>query len=184
MLLAITSRVAKRGESKRLLHRGRIPAILYGKGKETHPISLCKREFMGYLRNLSYNALSTSLFTLQDEEERQFGAIVKAISYDPITHGVRHLDFLFCDENQRVRVNVPLQFEGMDSCEGIKLGGSLHKKRRHVRLSGFLRDLPTSISVDVSSLHLNQSKKVRDLSLPRSVSLITPAQCICATIAK
>ena len=185
MKLQIMPRAAKKkSELTKLRREGFIPAILYVKGKEGEALTINSSEFGTYLRRVKSGHLPTTIFTLVDSHGKERRVIVKDIQYNIITYDVTHLDLEQLEEDVKIKVKIPIECVGMDSCQGIKLGGVLRQVIRHVQISCFPKDLPSSFELDIKSLSLGQSKRLTDLEIPKTVRPLSNLNEVAAVIVK
>ena len=155
--------------SRRLRHGGEVPAILYGAGKAPVPITLDHTQFSLGLQN---EAFYSHVLTVNVD-----GNVEKAILRDLHRHPhkpvILHADFQRVIEDEEIRVNVPLHFEGEDVAFGVKQqGGHVSHLMTEVEVSCLPGNLPEYIDVDVSSLQLNESIRLSELALPDGVLLV------------
>lgn len=175
--------IDKKSEKNQIRQRGDIPAVLYCNGKENQNIAVSGSDFNKALRSISQGHLPTTVFELEGEGFKS-SVIVKDIHYAVTTYDVLHLDLLVLDEKQKVKVNVPVQFTGVAECNGIKLGGFLRQIIRHVQVECFPKDLPSHFTLDVEKLGIKQSKRVKDIEVPKDVKSLAPLNEVVVVIAK
>jgi large subunit ribosomal protein L25 len=158
-----------KGASRRLLRAGRLPAILYGGGQEATAISLGQNEI---LRNLENEAFFSHVLTIH-LGGRQEKAVLRDMQRHPAKPVILHLDLQRVNEDEAVHMRVPLHFVGEGVAPGIKLqGGVASHLLTEVEVECLPSALPEYIDVDMSSLGLNESLRVSDLTLPEGVSLL------------
>lgn len=185
MKLNVQARVAKqKGQNNRLRREGKIPAVLYSQGKPGEAIAVEGEIFLSLLRTLEPGHLPTTVITLVDKNGKERKALIKDIQYEPTTYQVEHLDFEELHRDVTVDVKVPIHFTGKEQCPGIKLGGVLRQVIRHYRVRCFPNKLPTYFELDVSSMNMKQSKRLREIQLPEGVKGLTPANEVAVVIAK
>jgi large subunit ribosomal protein L25 len=147
---------------------GKIPAVFYGRKEASTPISLVEVDFMKAWRQ----AGESSIVVLKGEGE-EHEALIHDIDLDPVSGKVRHADFYVIEKGKAVQVSVPLEFEGVSPAVK-ELGGTLVKVIHELEIEAFPKDLPHSITVDISSLVNFESQiKASDIKLPNGVKLIT-----------
>lgn len=183
-LQTITRLADKKSESKKLRREGFIPAILYVKEKEGENIAIPSSEFSAHLRKLRQGHLPNTIFTLVDEKGTERRAIVKEIQYKPTTYDVLHLDFEELIADKPINLKVPIECVGALECPGVKLGGVLRQVIRHLRISCLPKDIPELFDLDVTSLSMNQSKRLSDLSIPNTIKPIGDLKQVAAVIVK
>jgi large subunit ribosomal protein L25 len=154
--------------SRRIRREGMIPAILYGEGAASVPLVLNKKDLITILR--SESGENTIFRIAFDSEERD--VMIKDMQIDPTTDELLHADLIQIAMDKLIRVNVPLNLVG--EAFGVKTeGGFVDFMTRELEVECLPADIPESISVDISSLHLHQSLKVSDIAPPADVKLIT-----------
>jgi len=159
-----------KGAVRKLRAAGRIPAILYGQGKESVPLTLDPRALEKVLKTGGANAL----LDLTVEGRTDLGspvALVKELQRHPIRGTILHADLYAVDLTKTVEVEVPIHLLG--KAKGIDFGGILEHSLREVALECLPRSIPAAIEVDVSNMEIGDVIHVRDLVLPTGVSLVT-----------
>jgi len=174
----------KKSELNTLRREGKIPAVLYVRGKESEPLFLEQSTFLSTLRQIKEGHLPTSKFTLVTEEGKEIPVLVKDIQYKPTTYEIIHLDFEELLPDVKVRAKVPIECVGAIDCVGIKLGGVLRQVVRNLPIECLPGDLPECFELDVKELGLNESKKLKDLNLPSTVRPLADLRQVAVVIAK
>ncbi|MFT5319555.1 MAG: large subunit ribosomal protein L25, partial [Chlamydiales bacterium] len=108
MKLNIKKRAAaSKGETNIMRRNGNIPSIVYAEGKPGDNIEVIGAEFAAISRAMKPGHLPTTIFTLKNEEGKEYQAIVKGIDYHPTTYNILHLDFVKLIDDVKVNVKVP-----------------------------------------------------------------------------
>ena len=158
-----------KGASRRLRRMGRVPAILYGAGKDPVPLSVDHNELLKQLEN---EAFYSHILTIEVGGKKE-QAILKDLQRHPAKPFVMHLDFMRVSAGEKIRVNVPLHFVGGDVAPGVKIGGGIVTHAvTEVEIVCLPKDLPEYIEVDLSNLELGQSLHLSDIDLPKGVELV------------
>jgi large subunit ribosomal protein L25 len=154
-----------------------IPAVFYGMGKETTPVSISTIEFKKVWREAGES--SPIKISLSDGD---IDALIHEVQVDPVTSEPIHADFLAIDMKKKISVNIPLEFEGISLA--VKSGlGNLVKVLHEVEVEALPSDLPHNLVVDISTLAtLDDQIFVSDLKLPAGVALITDSNEVVASI--
>ena len=185
MKLTVSKRTHnKKSEAKVLRREGNIPAVIYSGGKEGEAISIKLSEYRHHLSQIKRGHLPTTIFTLVDEQGNERRAIVKDIQYHVTTYDVLHLDFEELQDDSLVNVKVPIEFIGAADCVGVKLGGVLRQVIRHLRVRCLPKDIPTSFGVDVKSLNMKDTKRLRDIVIPEGVRPMANMDEVVVVVAK
>ena len=134
---------------------GRIPAVIYGTDGNTH-LTLDPMD----MRPLVY----TPQFKLAEVnvDGNAQKCIVKDVQFHPVTDEILHVDFLKLEDGRMVKVEVPVNITGV--APGVKVGGKLIKKLRKVKIKTLAENLISSMDLDVSTLELGSSRRVRDIA--------------------
>ncbi len=144
-----------------------IPAVFYGKGVESTPITLSYSEF----KKVWKEAGTSALIELEGVGEMK-EAIIKDIDIHPVTSQVRHIDFYVIERGKLMEATVALEFVG-ESPAVKNLGGVLTKVMHELKIEVLPRNLPSQIEVDISSLEeLNSQIATKDLKLPEGVTVL------------
>ena len=178
MEFEVYSRKSGSSISRQLRRKQLIPAIVYGPGQKSIPLSLDIRSAEKY----SKKEYENKIFTFKSDEESLNGLKVlkKDISYHKLTRKPLHMDFFSLDMSKKVRVNVEIHFTGKS--KGVKESGGLFNIiRRNVEVECLPAQIPESFSIDINPLDINQNFHVSDLEIPENIKLITsPKSSLCA----
>jgi large subunit ribosomal protein L25 len=184
MKLTVKERaIGEKSKVKEIRRDGDIPAILYAAGQAGETILVGGVEFGAAMRSVKPGMLPTTVFELA-MNKKMIKAIIKDIQYHPTTYKVLHLDFQDLSGDSPIIVKVPVECVGMADCMGIKLGGFLRQVLRYVKVQCLPKDMPNAFTLDVKELGFRQSKRLRDLELPKGVRLVGNEDDVIAVIAK
>lgn len=157
------------GASRRLRRAGKVPAILYGAGKD--PVSL-SIEHDPLWHHTRHEAFFTSVLTIKIDGKIVDQAIVRDLHMHPYKPRVSHLDLQRVSATERLHLPVPLHFIGQETAPGVKLeGGLIAHLMTEVDVSCLPSQLPEFLTVDVSNLHVGDSVHLSNLTLPDGVVL-------------
>jgi len=169
-----------KGASRRLRHEGKVPAILYGGDAGARALTLSHQKLMVMLDNERFYS---TILNLKVGDQSQ-AAILKDVQRHPYKNAVMHIDFQRVDENEKIRISIPLHFTGAAVSPGVKSqGGIVSHMRNEVEVSCLPKDLPEFIEVDISGLSLNESIHLSQLKIPAGVALIDLAKEDAAVVA-
>ncbi|MFA6257896.1 MAG: 50S ribosomal protein L25 [Candidatus Paceibacterota bacterium] len=150
-----------------LRKEGEIPAVFYGAGKDTTSISIPTVEFKKVWRDAGESsAIQVKVL------DKNIDVLIHEVQVDPVNGEPIHVDFLAIDMKKKIRVNVPLEFEGIS--DAVKSGiGNLVKVMHEFEVEALPSDLPHNLVVDISKLKtLNDQIFVSDVKLPAGVVVI------------
>ena len=161
-----------KGASRRLRHAGKIPAIMYGGDQDPESLTLSHNEV---IRNLENEAFYSHILTIKISggETR---AVLRDLQRHPSKPFVLHMDLQRVKESEKIKMIVPLHFNGEDVSPGIKGGGMVSRELTEVQIECLPKDLPEYIEVDISGLDVGDSLHLTDLSMPDGVILLELAR--------
>jgi large subunit ribosomal protein L25 len=169
-----------KGASRRLRHEGKVPAILYGGHSEARALTLSHQKLLIMLENERFYS---TILSLKVGDQTQ-AAILKDVQRHPFKNAIVHIDFQRVEDNQKIRINVPLHFVGAAVSPGVKSqGGMVSHMRNDVEVSCLPKDLPEFIEVDLSGLSINESIHLSQLKVPAGVELLALAKEDAAVVA-
>jgi len=154
--------------SRRIRKGGMIPAILYGEGVDNVPLVVSKTDIIHILKSESgENTIFRIAFNSKETD-----VMIKALQIDPTTDELVHADLIRIMMDKAIRVQVPVEVTG--EAIGVKSeGGFTDFMMREVEVECLPRNIPESLTVDISGLHLHQSVKAAELVIPEGVKLLT-----------
>jgi len=149
--------------------KGLIPGVVYGGGKDPVPIAVDPKKIIQILRS-ERGQNSILLFSLKGTKAQRH-VMVKDFQVNPVSNELIHADFTRIMMDQKVRVDVPLVFEGM--AMGVKnQGGLMDVIMREVAVESLPSDIPDRIHVDLSPLKIGDSVKISDLQVSDKVKIM------------
>lgn len=162
---------AGKGASRRLRDAGKVPAIVYGGGRNPSMIALDHNEL---LKHLEHEAFYSHVLTLYVDGARE-SCVLKDLQRHPARPMVMHLDLQRVRADERIRMHVPLHFENEAVAPGVKQGGAVSHHLTEVDVSCLPKDLPEYVAVDMSGMGLNTTLRLSQLELPAGVELVALA---------
>lgn len=162
VLKANTRKASGTGSARSLRRDGMVPAVIYGKGKEELFISLTQKEVQ-LLQN-KFTFFSTPLVV--EVDGKKYNVLPKAVSLHPVTDMVEHVDFVFLDGVDTVKVKVPLLFTGRDKSVGLKRGGVFNIVQRSLEVKVSPKNIPSVIEVNIADVGIGIPVRFKDISLP------------------
>ena len=156
-----------KGASRRLRREEKLPAIVYGAGKEPSAISLNIHEITHLLEN---DDAFTSVLDLSIDKKVE-PVIIKDLQRHPAKNTVTHVDLLRINMKQTIVTSIPLNFTGSDDNEAVRLGAILNQFVNTVEVSCLPADMPNGIEVDISNLAIGDHISLTGISMPEGVTL-------------
>jgi large subunit ribosomal protein L25 len=156
-----------KGASRRLRRAGKVPAIMYGGGKDPESLTLSHNEV---LRNLEHEAFYSHILTIKVGGS-DTSVILRDMQRHPSRPVVMHMDLQRISAREKLKTNVPLHFAGEDTAPGVKAGGLVSHELTEVAVECLPKDLPEFIEVDIAALDIGDSIHLSELVVPDGVTL-------------
>jgi len=164
---------------RKLRRAGRVPAIVYGAGRDPVAVAVDARALRAALQTTAgMNVLIDLAITNGDRTAET--VMVKDVQRDIFVREIIHVDFYAVDLARTVEARVPINFVGQAA--GIAEGGVFEVHLREVTVECLPTQIPERIDVNVSALAIGDSIHVRDLAIPPQVTAVTPPEEVVATV--
>ena len=158
-----------KGASRRLRHANKLPAIVYGIGKDPVSITLEQKDVQHELPNEDFYSQVLSLVVDGSAED----VLLRDIQHHPYRQEVMHMDFIRIDQKQVVHVFSQFHFVGEELSPGVKTeGGIVSHVMTEVELACLPKNIPHHIEVDLSEMHVGDIIHLSDLKLPEGVEVL------------
>ena len=156
------------GKALRAIRKeGKLPVVAYGKkgtmGSYLVPTGEFKKVF---------HAAGESSVVSFHTEDGEHDVLIHDVAYDPVAGDPIHADLYVIEKGQKVRVKVPLVFEGV--APAVKaMGGVLVKVLHELEVEAEPRNLPHDLKADISALATFEDKLLASaITIPAGVVLI------------
>ncbi|NWN92483.1 50S ribosomal protein L25/general stress protein Ctc [Marinobacter adhaerens] len=158
-----------RGASRRLRREERkIPAIIYGGGKDATPISIWHNELKKALEN---EAIFSHILTINLNGKKE-SVIMKDLQRHPYKLLLTHADFQRVEQDQEIFVQVPVHLLNEETAPAIKTyGGVAFRLMTEVEIACLPKDLPEFLEIDLTDIEMDQVVHMSDLKLPEGVRI-------------
>lgn len=166
----------KKSATKEIRLDGKIPAIVYGKDKETKNIAVDNIELLKTVRDEGRNAI----ISLDVESDGTVDVMLHEYQIDPIKDQVIHADFYIVNMSEEMDVTVTLHLEG--EAVGTKSGGVLQQPLYEIQVRAKPANIPDEITVDVTNLEIGDTLSVADLSTDGSYEILDEQDTTIATV--
>lgn len=143
--------------TKKIRQAGQIPAVVYGKDKDSTSVSVDSMELIRTVREEGVNAI----ISLDIENGQTVDVMLHDYQMHPIKDEVMHADFYMIDMTEEMDVEVPLRLEG--EAEGAREGGILQQPLYELQVRAIPSAIPEEITVDVSKLDIGDTITIADL---------------------
>ncbi|MCK5897740.1 MAG: 50S ribosomal protein L25/general stress protein Ctc [Methylococcales bacterium] len=152
--------------------QGNVPGIIYGGSTAPALIALNHNDVLKHLEN---EAVYSHVLELSIDGKTE-KAVLKDLQRHPAKPLVLHMDFMRINENETLKMHVPLHFINEADAVGVKKGGVATHARVEVEVSCLPAALPEYLQVDLGSLDVGESVHLSEIPLPEGVEIVELAQ--------
>jgi large subunit ribosomal protein L25 len=157
-----------KNDARRVRREGKVPAVVYGAGKDAVPVSVDPRQVSRILHSQTGH---NTVFDLTVGGELTKAMIVDW-QYEPIKGSLLHIDLKRIAMDKKLTVKVPIELVGEPA--GVKQqGGILEQISREVEVECLPGDIPNEIQLDVSQLVFGTVLRVIDLPKDDKIKFLT-----------
>jgi large subunit ribosomal protein L25 len=166
--LSVTAReLSGKGAARSLRRDGRVPAVIYGHGREPQTLSINTRDLEKLLEHISAENTVIDL----DVDGTASRTLIREIQRHPFKRQILHVDFQELVAGEKVIVRVPVILIGVP--DGVRMdGGILDQTMRELEVEVDPANIPNHIEVDVTKMVIGSSLHVSDITLPDGVEVV------------
>lgn len=166
--------------ARRTRAAGKIPAVVYGAGKDTVPITVDLRALSDAFRG---GAAENAIFLLKlHGSDQTRHAMIKDFQRDPLSRRPVHLDFVRVLMDTKIRVRVPVEVVGI--AKGVKTeGGILDFVTREIEIECLPGNIPEHLPVDVAELAIGDAIRISGVTAPEGVAVVDDADKVVVHVA-
>jgi large subunit ribosomal protein L25 len=162
-----------------LRNSGRVPAVVFGHGLESIPVSLDQHEF----EHIRRTAHSNSIIELKIDGKDTHKVLIHGVQIDPRHRRLLHVDLFELKSGEEVTVEIQLHTTG-ESFAVARLGGTLLHNIDRIKIRALPENLPESLEYSIDSLvDFDTAIHLRDLTLPANVTLLSDPDEVVAKVA-
>ncbi|MGA1978215.1 MAG: 50S ribosomal protein L25/general stress protein Ctc [Bacteroidales bacterium] len=159
--------------SKQTRKDGYVPCVIYGKENNIH--------FQAHENSFSKLVYTHEAHLVKlDIDGQVYNVVLQDMQFHPVSDKIIHADFIQFFDDKPVIIEVPVNITG--ESVGVKAGGKLIVKKRHLKVKGYAKDLPEDLAVDITELKIHHSIKVGDLSYDK-IELLDPKKTTVVSVA-
>ncbi len=160
-----------RNAVKKIKSAGFVPAVIYGAKDPARNLQLVERDVERLLSHATSESVLVEV-AIQDAAGAQTRtALIQEVQHHPVTGKVLHVDLHAVSMDELLTAEASLETVGEPV--GVTTGGGVMEVTlRTLDIECLPGDLPESITVDVSALQIGDSIHVRDLKLPKGVTVL------------
>jgi large subunit ribosomal protein L25 len=179
--LPVSSRTTTgKGAARSLRREGKVPAVIYGHGREAESVSVETAALKKMLVGIS---AATTIVDVTVDSRAPVKALIREIQRDSLRPAeIIHLDLYEIRGDEEITLEVPIRLIGIP--DGVRnFGGVLDHVLRELEIEVLPGDIPEHVDLDVTALTIGHSLFVRDLQVPKAKVLNDPDTPICTVVA-
>ena len=157
-----------KGASRRLRRSGKVPAVVYGAQQSPVSIQLGHNDTLLASRHEWFYSAILDL-TVGGSTQK---VLLRDMQRHPFKPQLLHLDFQRVNENEAIRIRVPLHFLNQEKSNAGKTSGVLiMHELNEVEVSCLPGNLPEHIVVDLADLKIGDVLHLSNIHLPAGVEI-------------
>lgn len=147
-----------KNEVKKIRNKELIPGVIYAKNQENVNVQFTARDFEKVLRQ----AGTSTIISLDINGETQ-EVLIKDFQNHPYKNQFLHVDFQAIDQNETIRVTVPVVLLNRDDMNVVE--GVLVQNLDDVEVECLPKYIPQTAEVDVKEMQIGDNKTIADLDI-------------------
>ena len=169
-----------KGAARALRRAGKIPAVIYGHGREPEALVL---DATAFGRALLGHAMSSTILDVAVDGAQPVKALVREVQRDAMrAESIIHVDLYEVHADEAIAVEVPIHLVG--TADGVRnFGGVVDHSLRAVEILVLPTEIPEFLELDVTALNIGDHLSARDLVLTRGELVTDPDTIVCSVIA-
>ncbi len=153
------------GVARALRREGKVPAVVYSKGKTQMLLAVDARELMlDYQRGRFFSRIIEV-----DAGGKKVNVLPQELQLDPVKDKPLHVDFIGVEAKSRVKVSVPMEFINHEKSPGLKKGGILNMVRRAIDVFCDADSIPEKFVADLDNLNIGGNIKWHNINAAKGV---------------
>ncbi|WP_296112096.1 50S ribosomal protein L25 [uncultured Anaerococcus sp.] len=147
-----------KNQVKKIRNNELIPGVVYAKNQENLNVQFTARDFEKVLRQAGTSTI-ISLDIAGDDKE----VLIKDFESHPYKNQFLHVDFQAIDQNETIRVTVPVALVNRDDMDEVE--GVLVQNLETVDVECLPRYIPQTADVDVKEMEIGDNMTIADLDI-------------------
>lgn len=175
--MAVTLQALKREDhakstTKQLRNSGQVPAVVYGREKESKSISVDSMELLKTVRDEGRNAI----ISLEVQGESPVNVMLHEYQKDDVKDNVIHADFYIVNMSQEMDTAVPVRLVGEP------VNGVVQQPLYEVTVRATPTNIPNEISVDISEKSIGDIITVAEIGNSNSYQVVDDPESVVASV--
>ena len=169
-LTAFPRALSRRAGAKELRSQGRVPAVVYGRQTKPQNLEIKSIDLKNLIKHSVSENILLDLSVPEDARPKRL-VMLQEIQHHVLSGAFLHVDFHEVAENEKVTIMVPVETSG--ESVGVKTGGGiLEHVLFKIKVRALPKDLPETITLDVSHLEIGQSIHIGDIKPPAGAEIL------------
>ncbi|MBN1618094.1 50S ribosomal protein L25 [Candidatus Dojkabacteria bacterium] len=145
-----------------------VSGVAYDQSGNSTNIKLNRKDLRAILKLVDKSTISM----IEMPDGKEYKCLIKETQIDQRSTKIQHLSFMLLDDNKQAKLPIMIKLE--NESEAVKNNlGILIKTRNFILIKAFPKDVPESLTLDISRLKdVGESLLVEDLNLPENIKLI------------
>jgi large subunit ribosomal protein L25 len=145
---------------------GLVPGVVYSGGTEATAFQVSERDVRSVI------AQGAALFDLSVDGGKARPVVIKEQQLHPVRGTLRHIDLQEVKLDEAIEADVTIELAGVDDSPGVKAGGVLDHVTREIAVEALPTDIPDKITVDVSTMEINDTLQLSAIEPPKGVTFV------------
>jgi large subunit ribosomal protein L25 len=154
------------GPARRLRDEGGVPAVLYGRGLDSTPLSVSRRDLYAALHT---EAGTNALINLEVGSDKYL-TIARELQRHPVRGEIIHLDFINISLDEEITAEVAIEYLGEPA--GVAEGGIVETIKTSVMVSALPMSIPSGVQIDISALNVGDTLTAAELPAMEGVEYL------------
>ena len=146
-----------------------IPGVIYAKGEDNLNVQFTTREFDKILRQ----AGTSTIITLDIDGDKK-DVLIKDYQTHPYKNQYLHVDFQAINQNEAIRVNVPIILLGRDNLDVAD--SVLVQNMDNIDVECLPKYIPQTAEVDIAGFKIGDNRVVADLDIFKNENITVLAE--------
>jgi large subunit ribosomal protein L25 len=166
-----------KGAARQLRAGGRVPAVIYGHGRDSESLSVSQTEIERALIGISAASTVIDLSI----EGKPCKVLIREIQRTAVRREIVHVDFYEVRADEKIKVRVPVKLVGTP--DGVRnAGGVLDQVLRDIEIEVLPAHIPEHVELDVTALTIGKSLHVGDIRVEHATVLTRLEDTVCTVV--
>ncbi len=167
------------GKLNALRAQGYMPGVIYGSQLEASiSIQAKASEVRALLSSVETDCFLVNLVV----DGETMLCIVKDVQRNFLTDSTTHMDFQAVTPDTVIKTKVPVVLKGTPA--GVAMGGVVHQIIHEMPVKCAVKDIPSCITADITSVKLKESLRLAQVEMPANVTTPFNGTVVLASVVK